>query len=152
MTRVLVLGSGLSGIAAARLAARKGMAPSIFTEGTDTAALESGFGFASGSWDPVLLNGVDLVVASPGFPERSLPIVEALEWGIPVWSEIEFASRYLDCPLVAITGTNGKTTVTEATSAMLESTTNVKGIGIPTSDHSTNARRTTGTAAALKSS
>jgi UDP-N-acetylmuramoylalanine--D-glutamate ligase len=138
VTRVLVLGSGLSGIAAARLAAKEGMAPSIFTEGTDTEALSSGFGFASGSWDPVLLNGVDLVVASPGFPERSLPIVEALEWGIPVWSEIEFASRYLDCPLVGVTGTNGKTTVTEATSAMLEASglraPATGNIGVPLSD------------------
>ncbi|MGH8914888.1 MAG: UDP-N-acetylmuramoyl-L-alanine--D-glutamate ligase, partial [Acidimicrobiia bacterium] len=50
----------------------------------------------------------------------ALPIVEALEWGIPVWSEIEFAWRHLEIPVAAITGTNGKTTVTEATSAMLE--------------------------------
>ena len=50
----------------------------------------------------------------------TLGVVEALEWGLPVWSEIEFAWRHLEIPVAAITGTNGKTTVTEATSAMLE--------------------------------
>lgn len=75
---------------------------------------------ASGEWDSVLLEGVDLVVASPGFSERSAPIVDALEAGIPIWSEIEFAWRRLESPVVAVTGTNGKTTVTEATSAMLD--------------------------------
>jgi UDP-N-acetylmuramoylalanine--D-glutamate ligase len=82
--------------------------------------LGDGFSLASGGWDPILLNGVDLVIASPGFSERALPIVEALEWGLPVWSEIEFAWRYLEVPVAAVTGTNGKTTVTEATSAMLD--------------------------------
>jgi UDP-N-acetylmuramoylalanine--D-glutamate ligase len=87
----------------------------------------------------VLLNGVDLVVTSPGFPERSLPIVEALEWGIPVWSEIEFAWRHLDLPVAAVTGTNGKTTVTEATAAMLSASgidaPATGNIGSPLSDH-----------------
>jgi UDP-N-acetylmuramoylalanine--D-glutamate ligase len=96
------------------------MSVTVYTRDAPESALEGGFPVASGGWDPVLLNGIDLVVASPGFPERALPIVEALEWGIPVWSEIEFAWRHIDVPVVAITGTNGKTTVTEATSAMLE--------------------------------
>jgi UDP-N-acetylmuramoylalanine--D-glutamate ligase len=96
------------------------MAVTVYAAEGAERAMEQGFGVATGGWDPVLLNGVDLVVASPGFPERALPIVEALEWGIPVWSEIEFAWRHLDVPVAAITGTNGKTTVTEATSAMLE--------------------------------
>jgi UDP-N-acetylmuramoylalanine--D-glutamate ligase len=75
----------------------------------------------------VLLTGIDIVVASPGFSVRSLPIVESLEWGIPVWSEIEFAWRHLTKPIAAVTGTNGKTTVTEATSSMLEAS----GIAAP---------------------
>jgi UDP-N-acetylmuramoylalanine--D-glutamate ligase len=121
VSRVLVLGAGVSGLAAAKLARRVGLNPSLYAEQGSAEALNEGFGVAAGDWDPVLLNGVDLVVASPGFSERSRPIVESLEWGIPVWSEIEFASRHLVAPLIAVTGTNGKTTVTEATSAMLES-------------------------------
>lgn len=120
MNRVLVLGAGISGAAAARLARSRDLAVTIYAEEGSLSLLEQGFAVASGGWDPVLLNGVDLVVASPGFSERALPIVEALEWGIPVWSEIEFAWRYIDVPVAAVTGTNGKTTVTEATSAMLD--------------------------------
>ena len=119
MSRVLVLGAGVSGLAAARLARSREMAVTVYAEDAPDGALQEGFGVASGGWDPVLLNGIDVVVTSPGFSERALPIVEALEWGIPVWSEIEFAWRHLDIPVAAITGTNGKTTVTEATSAML---------------------------------
>jgi UDP-N-acetylmuramoylalanine--D-glutamate ligase len=120
VSRVLVLGAGVSGLAAARLARRQDMAVTVYAGDDAGGAMEQGFAVAAGTWDPVLLNGVDLVIASPGFPERSLPIVEALEWGLPVWSEIEFAWRHLGIPVAAITGTNGKTTVTEATSAMLE--------------------------------
>jgi UDP-N-acetylmuramoylalanine--D-glutamate ligase len=120
VNRVLVLGAGVSGLAAARLARSRGRAVTIYTEGPAAEAMNLGFAVATGSWDPVLLNGVDVVVTSPGFRERSLPLVEAVEWGIPVWSEIEFAWRQLDIPVAAVTGTNGKTTVTEATAAMLE--------------------------------
>lgn len=119
MSRVLVLGAGVSGQAAARLASRKGMAVTVFDESA-VAMGDDGVGVATGAWDPMLLEGVDLVVASPGFSERSGPIVDTLERGLPIWSEIEFAYRHLDAPVVAITGTNGKTSVTEATSAMLD--------------------------------
>ncbi len=139
MSRVLVLGAGVSGLAAAGLARRRGSSVTIYTEGEPERALDHGFPVAAGGWDPVLLNGIDVVVTSPGFPERSVPIVEALEWGIPVWSEIEFAWRHLDVPLAAVTGTNGKTTVTEAASAMLEASgldaPATGNIGSPLSDH-----------------
>lgn len=120
MSRALILGAGVSGLAAGRLARRQGMRVALYDENPRTRAIEEGFGIATGRWDAGLLSGVDLVVTSPGFSERSLPIVEALEAGIPVLSEIEFAWRSLSSPVIAVTGTNGKTTVTEATSAMLE--------------------------------
>jgi UDP-N-acetylmuramoylalanine--D-glutamate ligase len=120
VSRALVLGAGVSGLAAGRLARRQGMRVALYDENPRTRAIEEGFGIATGRWDAGLLSGVDLVVASPGFSERSLPIVEALEAGVPVLSEIEFAWRSLSSPVVAVTGTNGKTSVTEATSAMLE--------------------------------
>ncbi|MDH3464185.1 MAG: UDP-N-acetylmuramoyl-L-alanine--D-glutamate ligase, partial [Acidimicrobiia bacterium] len=138
MNRILVLGAGVSGLAAARLAASRGLSVTIFESNPTSEALGSGFGMASGPWDHLLLTGVDVVVASPGFSERSLPIVETLESGLPIWSEIEFASRFISVPMVAITGTNGKTTVTEATSQMLiESGLNAPAtgnIGDPLSD------------------
>jgi UDP-N-acetylmuramoylalanine--D-glutamate ligase len=119
VTRVLILGAGISGMAAARLARSEGMAVTIYADrAPDEPTLD--YGMATGEWDPVLLDGVDLVVASPGFSERSLPIVETLESGIPILSEIEFAYRNIDVPVVAVTGTNGKTSVTEAAAAMLD--------------------------------
>ncbi len=138
MNRVLILGAGVSGMAAARLAMAQGLSVTIFDTKPTPEALASGLGMASGPWDHLLLTGVDLVVASPGFPERSLPIVETLEFGVPIWSEIEFAARFISEPMVAITGTNGKTTVTEATSMML-TTSGLKApaagnIGEPLSD------------------
>ena len=138
MSRVLVLGARVSGLAAARLARSRGMSVTMYAEDDAPQALSEGFAFASGGWDPVLLTGIDVVVASPGFSERSLPIVEAMEWGIPVWSEIEFAWRHLTKPVAAVTGTNGKTTVSEAASAMLAAsgvTAPAAGnIGLPLSD------------------
>jgi UDP-N-acetylmuramoylalanine--D-glutamate ligase len=110
----------MSGLSAARLARSRGMTVTIYDEQATPEAMELGFGVASGSWDPVLLHGVDLVIASPGFSERSLPVVETLESGIPIWSEIEFAYRHIESPIAAVTGTNGKTTVTEATATMLD--------------------------------
>lgn len=120
MTRVLVLGAGVSGMAAARLAVSKGMTVTVYDEAVPAAGSDAGFGAAFGEWDALLLEGIDLVVASPGFSERSLPVVESLERGLPVWSEIEFAYRHVEVPVVAVTGTNGKTSVTEATAAMLD--------------------------------
>lgn len=119
MNRLLVLGAGISGRAAGRLARSRGMSVTLFSENPAPEALDEGFSVAGGGWDPVLLTGIDLVVASPGFSERSIPIVESMESGLPVWSEIEFAWRHLTKPVAAVTGTNGKTTVTEAASAML---------------------------------
>ena len=120
MTHALVLGAGVSGMAAARLARSRGLAVTIYDRSAVTEPIVEGFGLAIGEWDHLLLRGTDLVIASPGFSERSAPIVDALESGVPLISEIEYAFTHLQSPVIAITGTNGKTSVTEATSAMLE--------------------------------
>lgn len=139
MTRVLVLGAGVSGLAAARLARKQGMSVTIYDEIPSSAGWEQGFSVASGHWDAEILSGVELVVTSPGFSERSLPVVETLESGLPIWSEIEFAWRHLSAPVAAITGTNGKTSVTQATAAMLDASglevSATGNIGAPLSDY-----------------
>lgn len=66
-----------------------------------------------------LVDGADAVVPSPGVPDRHPLFAAAVAAGVPVLSEFDLASRWDDRPLVAITGTNGKTTVTELTCAML---------------------------------
>ena len=65
-----------------------------------------------GAWDNALLEGVGLVVKSPGVTAGAPPVVAARARGIPVISEIELGARLLPNPIVGITGTNGKTTTT----------------------------------------
>jgi UDP-N-acetylmuramoylalanine--D-glutamate ligase len=62
--------------------------------------------------DPGILKGVELVIPSPGVPPANPILMEAVRRGIPVLSETELASRFLKPPMIAITGTNGKTTTT----------------------------------------
>ncbi len=63
--------------------------------------------------------GVELVVKSPGVPNAAPVVAEALARGVTIWSEVEFASRFLTNPWIAITGTNGKTTTTELAGQIL---------------------------------
>jgi len=65
------------------------------------------------------LDGIDLVVPSPGVPRAHPVLQRATARAIPVWSEIELAARFLRCPIVAITGTNGKSTTTVLLGNML---------------------------------
>ena len=63
--------------------------------------------------------GAEMILLSPGVPSRIPPLVRARERGIPVWSEIELASRFLKGTLIGVTGTNGKTTTTTLIGEML---------------------------------
>jgi UDP-N-acetylmuramoylalanine--D-glutamate ligase len=120
--RVLIIGTAVSGTAAALLARRMGHSVTAYDRraGAGSSLIGEGVAVVTGRWDPDLLAGIDLVVTSPGVPARAAPITDAHEAGVPVWGEIEFAFRHLDRPLLAVTGTNGKTTVVEAATAMLE--------------------------------
>ena len=62
----------------------------------------------------------DAIVVSPGVPRDMAPLAAAREKGIPVLGEMELACRLMDAPMVAVTGTNGKSTVTALLGAMLE--------------------------------
>ena len=117
----LVLGAGISGKAASCLLTRLGTDHRIYDRRAD--ALEEvppGAEAAGGEWDPSMLAGVSLVVASPGFMPHLAPLADVRAAGIPIWSEVELAVRHLDCPVIAITGTNGKTTVCRQTTEMLQ--------------------------------
>ncbi|HSQ13131.1 MAG TPA: UDP-N-acetylmuramoyl-L-alanine--D-glutamate ligase, partial [Candidatus Deferrimicrobium sp.] len=74
------------------------------------------FGGEEKNW----LDGMDYVVPSPGVPMENLLLREALARKIPVLSEIELAYRFFAAPLVAITGTNGKSTTTTLIGKMLQ--------------------------------
>ncbi|MDD3360236.1 MAG: UDP-N-acetylmuramoyl-L-alanine--D-glutamate ligase [Hespellia sp.] len=115
---VMVFGSGISGIAASRLLQRIGAKPVLYdgNESLDKAALQKSIGgdakVVLGTFEEELMNVLDLIVMSPGVP-TDLPIVnQARERGIPIWGEVELAYRYGKGDVIAITGTNGKTTTT----------------------------------------
>lgn len=120
---VAVIGLGSSGVSAARLAASRGAR----VVGFDEAPRENLRGLASagdldvrsGSIPDDALVGFDLVVVSPGVPEKGA-IRAAEARGIPVIGELELASRFLSAPLALIGGTNGKSTTTALVAAILE--------------------------------
>jgi UDP-N-acetylmuramoylalanine--D-glutamate ligase len=137
--KVLVIGAAVSGRAALRLLEGEGHAVVVYD--ADPAALQGlgeGRRAHGGEWDPSLLAGVDLVVTSPGVPEHSAPLQAALRAGVTVWGELELAARHLAAPLVAITATNGKTTITQMAVAMLQASglraAAVGNIGVPLTD------------------
>lgn len=117
--KVAVIGVGKTGLATARfLAGREARialtdAKPLSAWGEASAALENlQAELTVAPYGPEILTDADLVVPSPGiYPDNPI-LVEAVRRGIPVLSEIELAWRFLKTPLVAITGTNGKTTVT----------------------------------------
>lgn len=124
--KVLVVGLGKSGVAAARLLARQGARVvandqrSLGELGPDVAALrEQGVELVLGAHDAALFTSVDRIVLSPGVP--SLPALEAAaSAGIPIASEIELASWFVRGTLIGITGTNGKSTVTTLVGEMCQ--------------------------------
>ena len=124
--RLVILGGGESGVGTAILGKKKGY--DVFV---------SDFGKIKGNYKEVLLiNGIqwedekhtedlilnaDVVMKSPGIPDKS-PIVRKLkEKGIPVISEIEFAAPFTNAVIIGITGSNGKTTTTMLTHHLLKS-------------------------------
>ena len=116
---VAVIGLGASGIAAARLAAEKGGDVYVSDTRTDEAAAargadlgDAGVDVELGRHDIERMADAGLVVASPGIPPDA-PVLRALaERGVRWISEPELAARFLPGSLIAITGTNGKTTTT----------------------------------------
>ena len=125
-SRVLVVGLGRSGIAAARLAVADGAEVVVTDRRTET---ELGDALVRlpreaetflGGHPESCLDGVDLVVVSPGVPPVSAVPVLAKRRGIELVTEVEFAWRHRpDAPLAAITGSNGKSTVTTLVAEML---------------------------------
>ncbi|MCP3975359.1 MAG: UDP-N-acetylmuramoyl-L-alanine--D-glutamate ligase [bacterium] len=120
MSRTLILGAAVSGLAAMRLAQRLGHEVTVYDRHEPAVAdLDESVAAVGGKWDRRLLAEIDLVVTSPGIPQGAAPIVDSLAADVDFVSEMEFGFRNLDARCVAITGTNGKTTVTTATADIL---------------------------------
>ncbi|RPI12381.1 MAG: UDP-N-acetylmuramoyl-L-alanine--D-glutamate ligase, partial [Lysobacterales bacterium] len=117
-TRALVLGLGRTGVSCARYLERKGLEVRV----ADTRAEPPGAAtlraevphaeLATGPFRSALLDGVAQVVISPGLSLREPVAVEAVRRGLPVVGDIELFAREAGAPVAAITGTNGKSTVT----------------------------------------
>ncbi len=113
--RTLVVGAAKSGVAAANFLAQRGeevVLADAKAEPSLPYPLDARAEKAFGREDSALLDGVHEVIVSPGVP-LSIPLLEeARNRGISVIGEIELASRYLDGSVIAVTGSNGKSTTT----------------------------------------
>jgi UDP-N-acetylmuramoylalanine--D-glutamate ligase len=120
--RVLIVGAARSGLAAAAALrrARPGTRVRLIDRDALPDELPSGVEGVLGD-DPELAEDCDIVVKSPGVPASSPVVVAARAAGLPIWSEVELAFRLLgpEHPWIGITGTNGKSTTTSLTGAML---------------------------------
>ncbi|WP_209332080.1 UDP-N-acetylmuramoyl-L-alanine--D-glutamate ligase [Lunatimonas salinarum] len=125
MERIVILGAGESGVGAALLAAHRGYPVMVSDAGTISEPRkkllsEAGIPFEEGGHSAGLFDQVDRVIKSPGIP-YSLPMIQELQRkDVPVVDELEFASSFSCGKVIAITGTNGKTTTTLLTYHLLK--------------------------------
>jgi UDP-N-acetylmuramoylalanine--D-glutamate ligase len=115
--RIVILGSGESGTGAAMLAKKqgfdvfvsdKGMIPDNFKNELNTIDVP----FEEGNHTADLILNATEIIKSPGIPDNAPLLAEARAKGIAIINELEFAARYTQAKIIAITGTNGKTTTT----------------------------------------
>ena len=124
-SEIVVLGAGESGMGAAVLAKKKGLKVFVSEKGTITKENKKVLSNNEIDWEEKghsmqMILSADEIVKSPGILDDSTLIQEILEQEINVISEVEFASRFTDAKLVAITGSNGKTTTTLLISYILK--------------------------------
>ena len=122
---VAILGGGESGVGAAILAKDRGHRVFLSDGGALKAQYAAqldheGIAYEQGGHSLEVLLASDLLIKSPGIPDTAPAVAACLERGIPVWSELEFAFHYTSSPIVAITGSNGKTTTTTLTHHIVE--------------------------------
>ena len=115
--RIVILGAAKSGIGAAILAQKHGFDVfvsdySSISEEFKLQLVENDIDFEQNQHSKEKVLNADEIIKSPGIPDKASIVVEAIENSIPVISEIEFAYRYTNAVIVAITGSNGKTTTT----------------------------------------
>ena len=117
MKRIVILGAGESGAGAAVLAKKQGF--DVFVSDMSAIAekykkqLDShAISWEEGQHTASMILNADEIIKSPGIPDTAPMVAKAIDAGIPIISEIEFAGRYTHSKMVCITGSNGKTTTT----------------------------------------
>ena len=122
---VVILGAGESGVGAAILAKQKGHDVFVSDKGIikdyyQRELEKQGIPFEVQQHTENRILNADLIIKSPGIPDHVALIKQLVSKGIPVISEIEFASRYTSGKIIGITGSNGKTTTTKLTYHLLK--------------------------------
>ncbi len=124
---VTVVGLGISGLSAAKLLLKAGARVSVTDNGNGdnlhkNKELLDGMGVnvEIGTHTEGFIKGSEMLIVSPGVDTNSLPILWAEKEGIPIIGEIELAFSFCKAPIIAITGSNGKTTVTTLTGELLK--------------------------------
>lgn len=161
--RVLVFGTGISGISAAKLLEQAGALPVLYdgnealTESQIRGKLPEGSRarIILGALEDAVIEELDLAVLSPGVP-TDLPLVDRIRSkGVPIWGEVELAYENSKGKLIAITGTNGKTTTTSLVGAIMkhhqDSVFVVGNIGTPYTQTAPQTREETVTVAEISS-
>ena len=117
MSRIVVLGAGESGAGAAVLAKKEGF--DVFVSDMSKIAErykkqldDHGIAWEEGQHTEEKILSADEIIKSPGIPDTAPMVSKAIQKGIPIISEIEFAGRYTQSKMICITGSNGKTTTT----------------------------------------
>jgi UDP-N-acetylmuramoylalanine--D-glutamate ligase len=123
-TRALVLGLGRTGLSCARYLRRKGLAVRVADTRSQPPGLDAlrahvpDAELRTGPFDMSLLEQIAQIVISPGLSLREPVAAEALRRGLPVVGDIELFAREAQAPIAAVTGTNGKSTVTTLVAAL----------------------------------
>ena len=126
MKRLIILGGGESGVGTAILGKKKGYDVFVsdfgkIKENYKEVLTINGIKWEDNQHTEDLILNADVVMKSPGIPEKTLIVQKLLAKNIPVISEIEFAAPLTDATLIGITGSNGKTTTTMLTYHLLKS-------------------------------
>ena len=161
--RVLVVGTGVSGVAAIRLLAAKGAKPVVLEENekADREQIRAKipesitYDLIIGNLPEEVMDTLDLAVLSPGVPTDLPFVIKLQDKKIPVWGEIELAYVCGKGRLAAITGTNGKTTTTALTGAIMreyyDSVFVVGNIGLPYTEYALEMKDSSVTVAEVSS-
>jgi len=125
MSKIVVLGGGESGVGAALLAKHEGFDVFLSDQGQlkpeyQQSLLDAQIPFEQGAHSMDKILEAQEIIISPGIPEKSPIVKEIKQKNISLVSEIEFASRYTQAKIIAITGSNGKTTTTLLTYHLLK--------------------------------
>jgi UDP-N-acetylmuramoylalanine--D-glutamate ligase len=124
---IAVVGLGITGVAVARFLKKRKAAVTVTDMASESdlgAKVQDlkamGISLDLGGHRTETFENADLIVMSPGVSHTIEPVLQARDRGIPVIGEIELASKFIRQPVVAVTGTNGKTTTTELVGDMLK--------------------------------